>query len=516
MAMHTVDTDTFSYVADKAAMVHLTSADPTYKSYDTLRIFALPKISASPAGVPGHYLYDATEELEMPTFPCVVKLADDGIADKLGLFARPTQSGKLYIMTVELPLQIQAAAGGKPAEWVNDKKLLPVKIDTIKAFQLIENRDGCSLGVQADAWLKGHSNFGKVLKAPSLLAWRSLYSAGKYEQNVSAAFSNLELALRKDVKQASGGKAKKAAAPTVAEQQAKDAELKVVEEKVAEARKERDVWLSQKEFYMKPLGERLIEATLDPDMAGKPLSADSISSLIDSATLDRVRPLVDLAKLVDKLQLINDGTVSINFTTSPMKSTSGEPAEAEAQGDKPTNPKPLSKPFDERMQEQEGQGQHEHESDSENHSGSEEGEVQEMPSFPDTVRRSSTRASRKPDFHSPPTAESKSNSSKGGKRAVDDESSEKPPEKKTKGPKGRVGRGPNGTKMDYSMSGRYSRDPAYQLKKLLEETESGNAGASARARLTSHTLVTPHQLAVLLLSDAMHCWQARTMRRSAR
>lgn len=284
--LHSVDMEAFNYVFDWAGASQLALDDDGTLVAASQTLLALPAKFSLHAGIPGHYLINAAGGVDEQAIrlPAVVEHVDQGVPDLLAIAAKLAANQKLYLVTINLPLNLGKSKDGKE-QWASDERPQLLKLELVKHFKAVQNFDGCALRKQADAWVSKWSTFFKPLKITNLADVHNNWgAAGRFEANLSVICAEAEVKLRKSAKKSAGGR-------IAGQKQSEAAGSKVnysVESAIAEQRvkilRELEAQLRTKVPYVHlPLSRRIIHLQIEPPAADSTIDVDSLSAAVEAA-----------------------------------------------------------------------------------------------------------------------------------------------------------------------------------------------------------------------------------------
>ena len=252
--------------------------------------------------------------------PAIVSFTDEGVADVLCIaFKKDNHGTKIAAVCVDLPLQIAAKNGDKPAVWVAFKAASSVKMDVIKSFKPLERHDGSNQIKAFEEWLsKSPSpNPLRELGFKKLKDIRSYLAAGNFKNVVKKVCDATTVRLRKEVKQAAGGeKASKKASKSAAAAEVTATELEEVERRVKEVDCARAHLMTLEPFYAAPLGARLIECAIPPANQDGTIDTAALEAMVTAESSKEIcAKLLEVIRKQEIVKLLTEGKGSVKYAS---------------------------------------------------------------------------------------------------------------------------------------------------------------------------------------------------------
>ena len=336
------------FVADKGPLVgwELNEADGCVASFKTLRILGFKSGFATVSGVAGHYLVNASEQMdEVPetqahTAPCIMNFLDKASPPVYVLMFKWVQaSGKLYALTIPTDLKLSNDPDGTD-KWVTPSMIKPAKLALVSHFEPIENRDGQPLAKKLDLWIKDHFPEFAALKLKSLANCRTWLSPSYYVKHVTSVADVLEKELGAEIAAAAGegegGNKKKSQPNTISSAAIDAAKQSALHSSMLLLHRIRESWALAAAVIAVPLGHRIIELTLSASQVDEVLSPEKLSELLLAKSPKHHEKLLALLQTSDKVQLLAGGKAgSLGFSSSPLELQAPPVAVEDGQSDLP-------------------------------------------------------------------------------------------------------------------------------------------------------------------------------------
>jgi hypothetical protein len=277
-----INEEVFDYRVDMQSILRLSSADPTKGGLSTLRCVAFPKGNTAKIA-PGHYLVNASCKLEPVAIalPAVASFKDEGRLDELAIAWEIATNGKLYLITVPLPLR-----NGKT--WVTDSADSKTnKLSMVSTLSTPADRPGVKMLKTIDEWLKaGQCVRLKNVGVTSLKEAKTWCISNSFTKNVQQVIFNARHSARKVIAREADrvdGKMKKPDKSDKAKELTAEEKLKM-DERVAKVDLVAGYLKTIEKYYNAKLVDRIICVELPalPD-------GDDLSSPMSSEALELVR-----------------------------------------------------------------------------------------------------------------------------------------------------------------------------------------------------------------------------------
>ena len=315
-----LDTDRYSYVADKGPITALGLSGDNEIWFETLRIFGLRSGYSSVSGIPGFYLVNTAGMLGdvapvcTHSLPALLHPADTGLPPVYGLRWKIGQNGNIYAMTIATDLK-QSSDADSNEKWLTEADVVPRRLDLFAAIEPIENRDGQPMAKKFDEWIKQHSSHFSNVKIRSLAAARAWQSHSKFGQQIETVIGNAVTTVRTSVRDSAGVSQEKRQ-----KKSAKDRVDPAVDAEIDRQVNELNTAVAPLIEYVRqisvPIGHRLIE--LDLGSAEGEVSMDQLPELLKVASPANAAALLELMKSADKVELLQKGSANIEFHSSPL------------------------------------------------------------------------------------------------------------------------------------------------------------------------------------------------------
>jgi hypothetical protein len=173
-----IDVNKFDVRVDMACVLKLSKSDPLCGAYSSLRAMAFPKGFTALVST-GTYVVNSECGLwpVVMQLPLIVSFKDEGCTDELAISWELGRNGKVYLTTVPLPLEVNKT-------WKNDAADASiVRLEMVSSLTLVQNHDGNRVARQVNTWLEEHAIRFKNLKLKSLKQIDQWCSKGSFTAN---------------------------------------------------------------------------------------------------------------------------------------------------------------------------------------------------------------------------------------------------------------------------------------------------------------------------------------------
>jgi hypothetical protein len=308
-----IDPEAFDFRIDMACVMKLSKSDPLSGAYSSLRAFAFPKGFTALLST-GIYVVNG-DSGKWPValqLPLLVSFKDEGCMDELAISWDLGKNGKLYLTTVPMPLEVDK-------KWRNDgADASIVRLEMVSKLSIVKNQDGNRIARQVNTWLEEHATRFRNLKLKSMKEIEHWCSKDRFSSNFKLVCRTSLLLALQAVKNDAGRKSlekSKGREDGRNDESAKAQGLKDEFEVMARSIE------SCAFVYDLALQERILVAKLPPiadATADAPLSDEVLNSIIAHCPADHRDHMERLLRKRAVSSLLQSGTASSVHGGTPL------------------------------------------------------------------------------------------------------------------------------------------------------------------------------------------------------